>query len=83
MGRTHPSFQAAEGMLYRLPADAHAVGRFVQTSLHGIENLFMFPTANTPIVAGRTLSFNIALRTMRAPVTIQLQTIFHPGKSPN
>jgi len=43
MSRPHPELDRPEWMLNRLSANPHDVGRLIQTRLHRIEDVFMFP----------------------------------------
>lgn len=46
--RSHPRFECAEGMLNRLPTDAHLVRVLIQTLLHRVDHALMFPTFDAP-----------------------------------
>ena len=64
MGCSHPGFESAERVLNRLASYSHAIWSVIQTSLHGLKNVFMFPSAHTSIGAWSAFCLDVALLTM-------------------
>jgi len=52
--RSHPSLNRTERMLHRFTSHSHLLWIANKSGLRRIENCFMFPTRNTPLLAGRT-----------------------------
>ena len=70
--RPHPHLQRAERML----ASTHRIRILVQTRLHGIDNVLMFPTRDAALRSLRALSLQCAGPARVAPAAVQDQSIF-------
>src|SRR5450755_2599683 len=72
----HPELERAERMFHRSSPYSHTVGLTIQPLLHGIKNMRMFPTLDTPVFAGRALTPDRAAWASRGPVSIRRQSSF-------
>ena len=73
MRRPHPCLERAEDVFHGLPAKFHGVRHSIQPILHGLQNRFMFPARDTPVVARGAARFQRAARTGRGPVAVLRQ----------
>lgn len=78
---THPEFDGAEGMLHRLPSDAHHIGFAVQPLLHRFENFLVLPAADAAVVAWRALGLDGATWAVRTPVAVNEVVFLHPAEA--
>ena len=60
---SHACFDRAEGMLDRLTPQAHRLRICVESSLHGVQQMFMLPSCDAPLRPCRALRFERALGT--------------------
>ena len=74
--RPHPHLQRAERMLDCLAASTHRIRILVQTRLHGIDNVLVFPTRDAALRSLSALSLQRAGPARVAPVAVQDQSIF-------
>ena len=58
MRLAHPGFQRAEDMLYRSAADFHGFRCLRQPRQHSLQDMFMLPATDAPIVVRRALRLN-------------------------
>ena len=61
--RSHPELEGAKNMLYRAAPKSHCPRLFIQSRLHGVENLLMLPTPDASLWTGGAFCF---LRTLLA-----------------
>lgn len=76
MRRPHPRLERAEHVFHGLPASCHGVRHSIQPILHGVQDRFMFPARDTPVVARGAARFQRTARTGRAPVAVLREAAF-------
>jgi hypothetical protein len=64
-------FERTEDMLDSTPADRHCIWLPVEPSLHGIQYMFVLPSFDAAIVAGRTSVLEVATGAGTRPVRSQ------------
>jgi hypothetical protein len=57
VGRAHPSLDGSERMLRGLASDAHGPGRAFQPLLHRVEDGFVLPPLDAPLLCRRAFRF--------------------------
>ena len=80
---THPVLERAEDMLDSTSADGHCLRVPVQPTLHSFQYMFVLPSSDAAIVAGRTACLERAARACAGPVHPQIHFIFDSVKSMN
>jgi len=64
----HPRLDCSKGVFSSLSANAHTLGRVIETLLHAIENILVFSAADAKVITGGASLLEFAARTMRTPV---------------
>ena len=59
---SHPVFDGAEDMLDRSSPGSHCAGHAVEAGLHGLDDLFVFPSLDAPFDAGGAVCLYDATR---------------------
>ena len=75
--------QRVEDMFDRTSADDHCVGLALQPTLHGLEYVFVLPSSDTTVVAGRTSLREMAMRAGAGPVHAQIHVFLDGLESKN
>jgi len=68
----HPRFERSEWMLNCRPSDRHGFRKIVQSSEHGVDNIFVHPAFDTPLFARRAFGFNRTDRASIRPVNLHV-----------
>lgn len=55
VGRAHPVLERSEDVFDRLSSQRHGVEISVQPFLHPVQDVFVFPSSDAALLAGRTL----------------------------
>lgn len=55
VGRAHPVLECSEDVFDRLSSQRHGVELSVQSLLHPVQNVFVFPSSDAALLAGRAL----------------------------
>src|SRR6516162_5657130 len=76
VGRSHPRLERAERMLDRLAPLAHFLRVLVEPALDGFENMFVLPTRDPSLFAGRAAALESAALAGVGPIATQDQPIF-------
>src|SRR5258708_37971793 len=82
MGGAHPGFDCSEGMLDGSAADTHALGRAIQSLLHGVDHCFMFPAPDAALLAGGALDLEGASSAVGSPIFVDVQALLDRGEAP-
>lgn len=75
VGGPHPVLQRTEHVLHSASSQGHGVKFPVQPPLDALQNLFVFPPADAPVVAGRALIFHGATRESTGLVEACVKTV--------
>lgn len=75
--------QRAEDVFNGASPDGHCVRLPVESTLHGFEYLFVLPSSDAAIVAGRTSLLEMATRACAGPVHVQIHAILNGLESKN
>ena len=70
-------FERAEDMFDGASADGHCIRLAFQPTLHGFQYIFMLPTSDAAIGAGRTSLLQVAFRAGTGPVHLQIHTVLN------
>jgi hypothetical protein len=49
---THPMLQRAEDVFNSASSNGHCIGHTLESTLHGFQYMFVFPSSDAAIVAG-------------------------------
>src|SRR5476651_1871816 len=80
---THPLLERTEYMLNGTSADGHCIRLPVEPALHGFQNMFVLPSSDSAIVAGRTSLLEMATRAGTGPVHPQTHVMLNRRESMN
>ena len=80
---THPVLERTEDMLNSTSADGHCIGLPVKPTLHGFQYVFVLPSSDATIVAGRTSLLEMATRAGTGPVHLQSHVMLNGRESMN
>ena len=81
VGPTHPVLDGSERMFHCLSSYPHHLGLTVQTILHRIEDGFVFPARDAPIVARGALRFERTPGAGRGPIFVQRLAVLDAAKA--
>ena len=72
---THPMLQRAEDVFNGASSDGHCVRLPVESTLHDFKYMFVLPSSDAAIVAGRTSLLEMTTRACAGPVHVQIHAI--------
>jgi hypothetical protein len=77
VGGTHPVQERTEYMLNGTSADSHYIWFPVESTLHGFQYMFVLPSSDAAIVAGRTSLLEMETRVGAGPVHPQIHVMLN------
>jgi hypothetical protein len=76
----HPLLERTEDMFNGTPTNGHCIWLPVEPTLHGFQYMFVLPSSDAAIVAGRTAFLEMEMRASAGPLHAQIHLMLN-GRS--